>query len=181
MRIVPVLRNLGVPAVAVHLGRFGERPVRAEPDHPEPPSRCLAFQPGQQPPPHSKTPPVGGYPHVPDLPGSGFKGTQRPAADRAAILVGNQECPCVALHILRLDQVRFVEPLREPLPQLGNVRGQAAAGVGRHRVGQPHAHRCQAEQPLRGPERGQQLTPLPLRQSAQQALGNAIRPAILLS
>jgi hypothetical protein len=78
---------------------------------------------------------------VPDLPGPGLKGTQRPAADRATVLVGNQEYPRVTLHVLRLDKVRLVKPLREPLPQLGYVRGQAAAGVGRHWVDHLHAHR----------------------------------------
>jgi hypothetical protein len=163
VRILPVRRDLRVPAAAVHLDRFGERSVRAKPDDPEPPGRCFAFQPGQQPPAHAEPPRPRGHPHVPDLPGPGLKGTQRPAADRATVLVGNQEYPRVALHLRRLDQVRLVESLREPLPQLGHVRGQAGPGVGRRRVDYLHAHRRQAQQPLRGPERGHQLTPLPLR------------------
>jgi len=141
VRILPVRWDLGVPAGAVHLDRFGERSVRAEPDDPEPPGRCFAFQSGQQPPAHAQPPRRRGHPHVPDLPGPGLKGTQRSAADRATVLVGNQEYPRLALHLLRLDQVRFVKPLRKPLPQLGNVRGQAAPGVGRHRVDHLHAHR----------------------------------------
>jgi len=141
VRIVPVRRDLGVPAAAVQLDRFSERSVRAEPDDTEPPGRCFAFQLGQQPPAHAHPPRPGGHPHVPDLPGPGLNGAQRSAADRAIVLVGNQEYPRVTLHLLRLDQVRLVETLREPLPQLGDVRGQAAAGVGRHRVDHLHAHR----------------------------------------
>jgi len=96
VRILPVRRDLGIPAAAVHLDRFGERSVRAEPDDPEPAGRCLLFQPGQQPSAHAQPPRPGGHPHVPYLPGPGLKGTQPPAADRATVLVGDQEYSRVA-------------------------------------------------------------------------------------
>ncbi|GGK67543.1 hypothetical protein GCM10010094_30750 [Streptomyces flaveus] len=81
---------------------------------------------------------------------------------------------------MRLDEGRPVETLGETGVEVGGVGLEAGAGVRGGSVDEPDCDRGEPEQPLGGGEGLGQLPALGRRQPAEQPLGEAVGPPVLL-
>nr|WP_248002587.1 hypothetical protein [Streptomyces sp. RPA4-2] len=115
-----------------------------------------------------------------DLADPGPQEPQRPAPHGTPFLVRDEESTRVPGHLVGPYEGGGVEPFREPLVDVGGVRGEAVARVAGGAVDGLDGDGRQPQQPLGGADGGGEFVAPPLVESAEQSFGERVGPPVLL-